>query len=251
MDFQWLHEHAFVRLVMEDMFGIKKEKGFNFLHGPSDELELDELQFYVQRVGFTLTHAISWIEQLHHAVYYLTDFGYGKKAKEMSITRPAHLLYHIENYLIRLASVYDRCLQLTNTVFHICMSDEHVNNSAIISNLQVTRTHVPKLLRNVKKALKDYEQYRHEVVHRHSHLDSDLRKIELMYIPTKDSWPPDKTLTYERLVSFRAHRAREFTIKKKAEFVKINTSLAAALQPLFDEFFIQYKTQKSRLEKLI
>ena len=216
-----------------------------------DSTTVDELQFYVVRVGFALSHALGWVEQLHQAVYFMTDFGYSKKAKELRIKRPAHLLYNIENYLIRLQSVYDRCLQLTNAVFHVCMSDELVAHNLIVSNLHVSRTHVPKLLKAVKKAIDEHAQDRHRLIHRHSHMDPELRKIELLYMHSKETWRDDATFTYERLVTHRAEQMRNFTIRRTAEFVKINAALVIALGPLFDELLLQYKRQKSRLEKLV
>jgi enoyl-CoA hydratase/carnithine racemase len=249
--FEDLYQHPFFKTVTQDSIDAQTALGLGFLDELDDSTTIDELQFYVMRVGFSLSHALSWVEQLHQAVHFMTDFGYGKKANDLGIKRPAHLLYNIENYLIRLQSVYDRCLQLTNVVFHICISDELVGHSLIVSNLHVSRTPVPKLLKAVKKAINDYAQDRHKLIHRHSHMDSDLRKIELLYMHSKETWSDDANFTYERLVIHRAERVRAFTTQRKADFVKINEALVLTLGPLFDELLIQYNRQKSRLEKLV
>jgi hypothetical protein len=246
-----LNQHSLFRTVSQDGIDAQKALGLGFLDELDDSTTVDELQFYIMRVGFSLSHALGWVEQLHYAVHFMTDFGYGKKAKDLGIKRPAHLLYNIENYLIRLQSVYDRCLQLTNAVFHICTSDELVNHGLIVSNLHVSRTPVPKLLKAVKKTIEDHAQDRHKLIHRHSHMDPELRKIELLYMHSKETWKDDGKFTYERLVARRADRVRSFTTKRKGEFVKINAALTSALGPLFDELLVQYKRQKSRLEKLV
>lgn len=250
VDFEDLHEHLLFIQVMQDNVDLETALGIDIQDDFDESTTVDERQFYVMRVGFALSHAFSWVEQLHQAVYFMTDFGYGKKAKELRIKRPAHLLYNIENYLIRLQSVYDRCLQLTNVVFHICISDALVNHSLIVSNLHVARTPVPKLLKAVKKAIDEHAQERHQLIHRHSHIDPDLRKIELLYMHSAETWPVDAKYAYKNLVSVRADRSRNFTIKKKAEFVKINSELVTALGPFFDELLVQYKRVKSRLEKM-
>lgn len=250
MAFEDLYQHPLFEHVTRDGAKVQEALGLGLLDELDDSTTVDELQFYVMRVGFSLSHALGWVEQLHQAVFFMTDFGHDKKAKELHIKRPAHLLYNIENYLIRLQSTYDRCLQLTNAVFHICTSDELVNHGLIVSNLHVSRTPVPKLLKAVRKSIDDHAQDRHQLIHRHSHMDPDLRKIELLYMHSKETWPNDGKLTYERLVTHRAERIRSLTTRRKAEFVKINASLVDALTPLFDELLIQYKRQKLRLERL-
>ena len=250
MAFEDLYQHPLFTTVTQDSIASQKALGLGFMDDLDDSTTVDELQFYVMRVGFSLSHALGWVEQLHQAVHFITDFGYGKKATDLGIKRPAHLLYNIENYLIRLQSVYDRCLQLTNAVFHICISDELVAHGLIVSNLHVSRTPVPKMLKAVKKAIDDYAQDRHKLIHRHSHMDPQLRKIELLYMHLKETWKDDAKLTYERLVIHRAERVRTFTTQRNTEFVKINAALVTTLGPLFDELLLQYKRQKSRLEKL-
>jgi Cthe_2314-like HEPN len=251
MTIEALHSHSLFTEVMRDSISAQRALGLGYMDELDDSADVDELQFYVIRVGFTLAHTIGWIEQLHHALHYMTDFGYGKEAKDLDIKRSTHLLYNIENYLIRLQSVYDRCLQLTNAVCHTCISDEHVAHSVVVTNLHIARTPVPKLLKGIKKTIDVYAQDRHQLIHRHSHMDADLRKIELLYMHSKETWRDDGRFTYERLVAHRAKQARGFTKKKKKEFAAINASLILALVPLFDGLLTQYKRQKLRLEKFV
>jgi hypothetical protein len=141
--------------------------------------KVDEHQFYLQGVGFHLAHALSWMKQLESAVELLTNYEYSKR---MSTSRADHLIYSIENYLIRLNSTYDRMLQLTNAVFHLCIHEEHVSHSIITTNAKVEhRPQVVAKLKAVKKHLDKYAQDRHTIVHKHSLLDEKLRRIELFY----------------------------------------------------------------------
>jgi len=253
MKFEDLFEHDFFKEVMQDSVDTQHALGLKLTDDIDDFENIDELQFYVMRVGFSLSHAYTWVEQLHQAVHFMSNYNYSesKKAKEVRINRPAHLLYNVENYLIRLQSAYDRCLQLTNAVFHICISDELVAHSVLVSNLQISRTSIPKLLKTIRKVIDAHAQSRHQLVHRHSHMDPELRKIELLYMHSKETWPDDAKFSYERLVTFRAERIRSFTKKKKLEFEKINDALVLALGPFFDELHIQYKRQKLRITKLL
>lgn len=157
-----LHQHPLFEEAVQDSIAVQKALGLKLTDDFDEHTTLDELQFYITRVGFSLSHTLGWIQQLHQAVYFMTDFRYGKKATDAGVNKSHHLLYNVENYLIRMVSAYDRCLQLTNAVFHICMSDDLVSHSVIVSNLHVSRTRVPNLLKAIKKVLKDEEQERHK-----------------------------------------------------------------------------------------
>jgi len=246
-----LHQHQLFEDAMQDSIAVQAALGLKLTDEFNEDTTLDELQFYVTRVAFSLSHTLGWVQQLHQAVHFMTDFRYGKKATAAGVNKSHHLLYNVENYLIRLVSVYDRCLQLTNAVFHICMSDDLVNHGAIVSNLHVSRTGVPKLLKAVKQAIKDEEQARHELIHRHSHMDPELRRIELLYMHTKETWGTDRKRSYGDLVRTRGQLVKQFTTRRKKEFMRINAELVNALGLLFDGLLIEYRRQKARLKKLV
>jgi hypothetical protein len=112
-----LHQHPLFEEAVHDSIAVQKALGLKLTDEFDERTTLDELQFYVTRVGFSLSHTLGWIQQLHRAVHFMTDFRYGKKNTDAGVNKSHHLLYNVENYLIRMVSVYDRCLQLTNAVF--------------------------------------------------------------------------------------------------------------------------------------
>lgn len=246
-----LGHHPFFIQASKDSIDVQKSLGLKMTDDFDDSTTLDELQFYVTRVGFSLAHTLGWAEQLQHAVHFMTDFGYGKKASEAGIKRSHHLLYNVENYLIRLQSVYDRCLQLTNAVFHLCMSSEHVNHGVIVSNLHVERTKIPKLLKAVKKSIKSEEQERHTLIHKHSHMDPELRRIEMFYMHSKETWGDDKERPFENLVYIRGQLVKKYTNRRKAEFEAMNAELGSSLAALFEGLMVEYDRQKTRLAKIV
>jgi hypothetical protein len=185
MNIESLKQHSFVQTVFKDAVTVYKETGIDLTADKKDEPTLDEHQFYVTRVGYGLSHTLTWIEQLHHAQIFLTQFNYERRTKEAGVNRFHHLIYNVENYLVRLQSVYDRLLQLTNDVFHICMSDKLVNHSLIVSNLRVSRTKIPTLLKAVRKTIEPKAEDRNEIIHRHSYSDPVLRRLELFYLQTE------------------------------------------------------------------
>lgn len=246
-----LGQHPFCIKSSQDSIDIQKSLGLKLMDDFDNSTELDEHQFYMTHVGFSLAHTLGWAEQLQHAVHFMTDFGYGKKASEVGIKRSHHLLYNVENYLIRLQSVYDRCLQLTNAVFHLGMSREHVNHGVIVSNLHVERTNIPKLLKAVKKTIKSEEQERHTLIHKHSLMDPELRRIELFYMHSKETWGDHKEMPFESLVNIRGQLVRKYTNRRKAEFDTMNAELGIALAAFFDGLMDEYDRQKARLAKVV
>jgi len=207
----------------------------------TDDDAADEREFYIQKVGFFLAHTLTWCKQLHAASELLTNFDYAKK---IDVSRADHLIYSVENYLIRLNSVHDRILQLVNAIFHLCVSEEHVSHSAIISNYKVQhRPAIVKKIKAVKKHLDGFAQQRHTLIHRHSLLDEELRRIELFYHQDFGNvgWSPNEV---SRFRTFRANYLRKYVVKKKVEFTRNNILLASLLDDLFDALAQEYVNQK-------
>lgn len=251
MKFDDLGQHQFFTRVSRDNIEIQQALGLEMTDDLDDSTTLNELQFYVTLVGFTLSHTLGWAQQLSHAVHYITDFGYSKKASEAGIKRSHHLLYNVENYLIRLQSLYDRCLQLTNAVFHLGMNSEHINHGVIVSNLHVERTNIPQLLKAVRKPLKDEMQERHTLIHKHSHIDPELRVIDAHYMHSEETWGDYKGRPFKSLVSRRRELVKDYTTRRKAEFEAINAELGTALAALFDGLMLEYDRKKARLAKIV
>ena len=241
-----LQSHPFVRRVLDDAMKVHKEAGIKPLADSSEDPLLDEQQFYVTRVGFSLSHLLTWVEQLHHAVHFLAQFNYERRTKEAGVNRFHHLIYNVENYLVRLQSVYDRLLQLTNNVFHICMAEELVNHSLVVSNLRISRTKVPQALKAVRKTIEPKAAARNEIVHRHSYSDPLFRRLELFYMQTEATWASSSgKIQFKNLAHMRAQMMKKTTIANRAEFEAINVSLVRALSPLFTELNAQYEKQKT------
>jgi hypothetical protein len=226
-----LNDNILVQAVLEDVPKTNMDDG----------AVVDEHEFYVQKVGFYLVHTLTWCKQLHSASELLTNFDYSKR---IGASRADHLIYGIENYLIRLNSVYDRVLQLVNTVFHLCINEEHVSHSIIISNYKVQhRPEIVRRIKAIKKYLDRYSQERHTLVHRHSLLDEKLRRIELFYMHdyTNIGWTEDRVRDFKL---FRANYLREYVIQKKEEFATTNAALADLICDLFSALHQEYTLQR-------
>jgi Cthe_2314-like HEPN len=208
----------------------------------SEDAVVDEYQFYLQGVGFHLAHALTWMKQLDSAVELLTNYDY---SKNISASRADHLIYNIENYLIRLNSTNDRMLQLTNAVFHLGTNEEHVTHSVIIANVKVQhRPQVVSKLKATKKHLEKYAQDRNTIIHKHSLLDEKLRRIELFY--NEDLLDHMTDEQRKRTKAFRANYLREYVIARKAEFHTMNSVLSDLVDAFLGSLVTEYQHQKQQ-----
>lgn len=204
-----------------------------------EHIELNEYQYYVQKVGFYLVHTVSWCKQLDLAITLLSNFDYSKK----NASRADHLIYNIENYLIRIKSVHDRVLQLVNAVFHLCINEANVNHGVIVSNYKVQhRPEIHNLVKKINKYLNEHEQIRHTLIHRHSLIDKNLKKIELFYLNNFEHIDDERKVKAYKYV--RSDHLKRYITEKKQEFRLINDSLFKYVDELLTSLKPEYERQK-------
>jgi len=204
-----------------------------------EHVELTEYQYYVHKVGFYLVHTISWCKQLDLAIALLSNFDYSKK----TASRSDHLIYNIENYLIRIKSVHDRVLQIVNAVFHLCINEANVNHGVIVSNYKVQhRPEIHQLVKRISKYLNDHEQIRHTLIHRHSLIDKKLKKIEFFYLNDFDHIEDEEKVKVYKYV--RSNHLKRYIAAKKEEFMRVNDSLFELINELLTLLMPEYERQK-------
>ena len=107
----------------------------------------DEHEYFVLRVGNTLSQLFSCCEQLEHGLHFIANYRETEVMRKAGITRAKHLTYNVENYLIRSQVLYDRALRLTDAVFHLTNGEAQCTHATIVNNVKVAHTGVPKALR--------------------------------------------------------------------------------------------------------
>ena len=145
--------------------------------------------------------------------------------------------------MIRFQSVSDRLLQLINGVFHLTIHENDVSGTVIMNSLKVSRTSVQSKYSPIKKHLKKLYNERNTIIHRHSYLEKELRKLELFY-------ESDKNKIDDRIKTFRTQKLKDYLKEKKDDFSNKNQKLFELIPDLFDELLIEYKKQRNRLIKI-
>lgn len=238
-------EHNFTQNILGDSDVISKGRTFKATDIELENADFSEYEFYIHNTGFYYVHFLELCKQLENALELLSNFRYDTS---FQISRADYLTYNLENYIIRLTSISDRTLQTINAVFHLCIDEKDVNERLILSNLKVSRTDLPKHYNEFKKTLKEYTGDRNTIVHRHSFLDKQLKRIQIFY---------HKELTRKMLVDnekgggfkeIRKGVLTKFLTDRKKEFHTTNEKCFKSILPILDELDDQYKKMKQKLK---
>ena len=89
-----------------------------------------------------------------------------------------YIEFHIENYLIRSRSVYDRALIFTNYLCDIQMAKDSVNHVSIITNRKVEKLGLNDVLKKINKACAVYRLERNGVVHHDRYSNQELEWVD-------------------------------------------------------------------------
>ncbi|MFW9881168.1 MAG: Cthe_2314 family HEPN domain-containing protein [Candidatus Thorarchaeota archaeon] len=208
------------------------------------ETDFDEFEYYIHESGFSLMYFIKWCEQLELSLSLLNNFQY-----KDNISRADHFIYNVENYMIRVMSIYDKLLQCTNSIYHLCNHDEIVTHETIINNIKVSRTQIKKQLKTIRKFLmSSFGQQRNILIHQYSYRDKELRGIEIMYSHNFENYDEKPK---KRLKALRGKHLSK-AIKNKAKLFKdTNNKLYDLITPIFDSLLVEYKKQKKRLKSFV
>ena len=89
-----------------------------------------------------------------------------------------YIEFHIENYLIRSRSVYDRALIFTSYLCDIQMAKDAVSHVSIITNQKVEKLGLHNALKKINKACAVYRLERNGVVHHDRYSDQGLEWVD-------------------------------------------------------------------------
>ncbi len=244
--FEKYNEHPFYKLLIEDdnkyLHSVEYDRKSIEFNNP----DLDELQYYIHGVGFALVYLFRWCQQLELAVEFLSNYSYKNKSSNIPYSRIDHVIYNIENYIIRFHSLDDRVLQLINKVFHLTINKEEVKRTVVLKNHKVTRTSIPSLYKPIKNHIFEFDhKVRDTIIHQHSFLDTDLKRLEKFYYSEIDRNNEDY------LIHFRAQKLRDYLKEEKKKFSVNNEKAFKLLSKLLDELQKEYLKERKRLEKIV
>lgn len=240
-----IESHEFFKtVIMEDSRLISEGREYKLSDVILEDADFNEFEFYIHNTGFYLVHFIQLCNQLEHGVELISNFNYNTTK---NVGRIDHLTYNIENYIIRLTSIHDRILQLINVTFHLCIHESDVNDRVILKNLKVSRTELPKNIKELQKVLQNYTGERNTIVHKYSYLNKQLKRLQIFYHPSVEEIYETKEKK-EDFKYMRKEMLKEYISEKKEEFSNLNKECFSKLPAILDILLDHYKKTKKLLE---
>ena len=178
--------------------------------------------------------------QLDQTIQFLSNFRSTKKLKEYKINRKDHVVYHLENHLIRITSIFDRCLILTNQVFLLGNTPKKCKQYIIYNNQYVQGTIIVKILKKIEKHIKPYRTKRNVIVHQEEYFRKDLRILEAFSILEKQGEDFFHQYYYKRQID-------GFVKERKAELVIFNNTLFQLIDDFLTELLKVFEKKYKKL----
>jgi len=176
----------------------------------------------------SLTNVTSCIEQLNFCIEMLS--GYRSELTPSEMNRHHYIVYGIENYYLRITSVYDRCLRLLNIVFQIGLPERECKNSTVLKNSHISETPVLNIMKDIDKFTGQFRQQRNTVAHSGQYTDSDgLGMIGSYYF--LEAQGAEEIIKFKHIYKSQTDK---YIAEKKEEFNKQLDELTKLVTKLFD-----------------
>jgi hypothetical protein len=242
-------KHPFVDDILKRGMEVSKaiEKPNGFKVGKKFSRTPMEHEYYCLEIGFCLSHLLSVMQQMEHSILFMSNFSPSETMKKAGVTRSNHLLWSVENYIIRTQTVYDRLLVLVDRLFNIQNQANRISHESIVTNVHIARSEIPIYLKPVKNSVKKYYRDRNAIIHEYSLIDEELRRIEAYSILTSNPDYPD--YKNKNLSEDLKWHIREFVKKRKREFSRINKKMFESIANLFFEMHPIFLKKLKELEE--
>ncbi len=153
----------------------------------------------------------------------------------------------IVNSIIRVQSIYDRVLILTNRILDLGISNEAINHNSLVTNEQVKRFGLVNKLKAINKVCNEYRLIRNTVIHHDRYTEEQLGLLQLRistdYISKEANgkeFMPAGDL--DALID-------DFLVITKADLEGYITQITEKIDLLFDAILPVYKYQKNKLRE--
>ena len=202
-----LKDHEIIKVVSEICrdHALKRDSS-------EDETKATRQESYAIETFLSLSDIVICLDQLHFSVKLLS--GYRDQFTPEKMNRYDYIVFGIENFYLRLTSVFDRCLRLSNIVFQLGLQEKDCNRSTVVRNAHVKSTAVAKALKNLDDFTGSFRFYRNTVAHESTYSERELEKIgSYYYVGEIDDEFKSFYPVYKR-------HTDEYVAKKQSEFQK-------------------------------
>ncbi len=192
-------------------------------------------QSYGIEVFLSVGNIISCIDQLYFCIDLLS--GYRANSTPEKMNRYDYIVFGIENYYLRLTSVFDRSLRLANVIFQIGLPERECNNSTIVKNSHIKGTQVGAALKELDKFTGPFRFHRNTVAHQGTYSERDLDWLGSMYYLVEED---GDLKNYKYSVKSQTDN---YIMSKKDEFKESITNIEGLVNVYFDALLVSFESK--------
>lgn len=168
------------------------------------------------------------LDQVNYSINMLSGF---KTKNKFNMNRHDYIVFMLENFYLRVTSIFDRILRLTNIALEIGLPEKECKESTIIKNENIKGTKLYKALKNINDFLESFRKKRNKIAHSESFSEEKLNYIKSYYLALETEDFKD----IEKFKKFFKFDTDEYVINKKKEFKNIVNDLEKLLIVFFNE----------------
>lgn len=126
--------------------------------------DVNELEGYIYSCGQSLALVSASIDKARLSIA-LLECSYDLSPKGTKHTADEFIEFAIENYFLRSAAIYDRCLIFMNKLLNLGIANESIGHELIITNEHIKGFSLDQKLKAVRKKCTEYRVERNHIVH--------------------------------------------------------------------------------------
>lgn len=211
-------KHKIMSLLMPTVTGFISRQTPQKIISPPSEKEHKIIDIFLGANKITES-----LKQIDFAIEMLSGY---RKSVNKKMNRHDYIVFMIENFYLRITSIFDRALRFSNLVFEIGIPERECRESTIIKNDKIKGTSVEIALKEINKFTSNYNQIRNQIAHNETFKDKELFPIRDFLFLTETVNSPElekfkyiyKTMTD----NYIADKKKE--LKKSSEEIKKLTS---------------------------
>lgn len=177
---------------------------------PGSDPSATRRESYAIETLLSVGNIISCIDQLHLSIDMLS--GYRSVSTPEKLNRYDYIVFGIENYYVRLTSVFDRCLRSANVIFQLGLPERQCNNESIMKNAHIKGTPIAIALIELDKFTGRFRSHRNTVAHQGTYSENELDQLGSYYHVVEED---DSFERYRYLIK---KKTDDFVAEKKLKF---------------------------------
>ena len=208
---------------------------------------INELEGYIYSCGQALALVSTSVDKARLSIE-LLECSYDLSPKGTKYTAAEFIEFAIENYFLRSAAIYDRCLIFMNKLLNLGISNESIGHELIITNEHIKKYNLAEKLKSVRKKCTEYRVERNHIVH-HGRYNGNENFYGMTAIHKANSLQLAMGVKSSFDQALIDEITREIIETQVSEFKSHLKSINSAVKALYEVALPVYHLKKSEIKK--